>query len=403
MLSVAIFVSIGWIISVCLHEFGHAIIAYWGGDTSVKEKGYLTLNPLKYTDINLSLTLPLIFVLMGGIPLPGAAVYINHNRLRNRWWQSAVSAAGPVTSAIVALLLALPFKLGLALPNSESLWIWSALAFLIYLQIYVTIINSLPIPSLDGYGVIEPWLPQQVQAQLGKFSKFGILFLFGMLWFVQPISRFLGNLSASIASFFGVPVEMIGEGSSLFHRAAGILLLAAIGIIFIIRRLTRKTHEVRFEQGQTFSKSGQYEKAIAAYDQAIKHKPDYYEAWINRGIALDKLQRYTEALESYDRAIKIQPDHIDYWFYRGYTLCKMQDYEEAIACFDKAIQFNPKNTFAWYNKACCYAEQNKVDLANESLQQAINLEPHTVKNLAKTDPSFDSIRDNPLFKQLIDE
>lgn len=403
MLSVAIFVSIGWIISVCLHEFGHAIAAYWGGDTSVKDKGYLTLNPLKYTDINLSLTLPLIFVLMGGIPLPGAAVYINHNRLRNRWWQSAVSAAGPVTSAIVALLLALPFKLGLALPNSESLWIWSALAFLIYLQIYVTIINSLPIPSLDGYGVIEPWLPQQVQAQLGKFSKFGILFLFGMLWFVQPISRFLGNLSASIASFFGVPVEMIGEGSSLFHRAAGILLLAAIGIIFIIRRLTRKTNEVRFEQGQTFSKSGQYEKAIAAYDQAIKHKPDYYEAWINRGIALDKLQRYTEALESYDRAIKIQPDHIDYWFYRGYTLCKMQDYEEAIACFDKAIQFNPKNTFAWYNKACCYAEQNKVDLANESLQQAINLEPHTVKNLAKTDPSFDSIRDNPLFKQLIDE
>lgn len=241
MLSVAIFVSIGWIISVCLHEFGHAVVAYWGGDTSVKDKGYLTLNPLKYTDINLSLTLPLIFVLMGGIPLPGAAVYINHNRLRNRWWQSAVSAAGPVASIIVALLLALPFKLGLALPNRENLWIWSALAFLIYLEIYVTIINSLPIPSLDGYGVIEPWLPQQVQAQLGKLSKYGILFLFMLLWFVQPVSRFFGELSASIASFIGVPVEMIGVGSSLFHRTAGILLLVAVGIIFIIRRLTRKS------------------------------------------------------------------------------------------------------------------------------------------------------------------
>lgn len=241
MLSVAIFVCLGWIISVCLHEFGHAIVAYWGGDTSVKDKGYLTLNPLKYTDINLSLTLPLIFVLMGGIPLPGAAVYINHNRLRNRWWQSAVSAAGPITSAIVALLLALPFKLGLALPNSESVWIWSALAFLIYLEIYVTIINSLPIPSLDGYGVIEPWLPHKVQTQLNKFSKYGILFLFGMLWFVQPVSRFFGELSTSIASFIGVPIEMIGVGSTLFHRTAGILLLAAVGIILIIRRLTRKS------------------------------------------------------------------------------------------------------------------------------------------------------------------
>ncbi len=85
MLQVSIFVCVGWIISVCLHEFGHAIVAYWGGDTSVKDKGYLTLNPLKYTNINLSLLLPLLFLLIGGIALPGAAVYIDTRRLRNRW------------------------------------------------------------------------------------------------------------------------------------------------------------------------------------------------------------------------------------------------------------------------------------------------------------------------------
>ncbi|WP_233220817.1 hypothetical protein [Chlorogloea sp. CCALA 695] len=55
MLQVSIFVCVGWILSVCLHEFDHAIVAYWGGDTSVKDKGYLTLNPLKYTNINLCL------------------------------------------------------------------------------------------------------------------------------------------------------------------------------------------------------------------------------------------------------------------------------------------------------------------------------------------------------------
>ena len=122
MLSVAAFVCIGWIISVCLHEFGHAIVAYWGGDTSVKDKGYLTLNPLKYTDINLSLTLPLIFVLMGGIPLPGAAIYINHHRLRNRWWQSAVSAAGLISSTIFTLLLAALFQPVLAWKDTEYWW-----------------------------------------------------------------------------------------------------------------------------------------------------------------------------------------------------------------------------------------------------------------------------------------
>jgi hypothetical protein len=86
----AIAVIVGWIASVCLHEFGHAIVAYWGGDTTVKDKGYLTLNPLKYTDIGYSLALPVVFLILGGIALPGAAVYINHTLLRSRAWNSAI-------------------------------------------------------------------------------------------------------------------------------------------------------------------------------------------------------------------------------------------------------------------------------------------------------------------------
>src|SRR5919109_4442517 len=46
---VVVFVVSGWITSLCLHEFGHALVAYLGGDTAVKEAGYLSLNPLKYT------------------------------------------------------------------------------------------------------------------------------------------------------------------------------------------------------------------------------------------------------------------------------------------------------------------------------------------------------------------
>ena len=243
MLPVAIFVCLGWIISVCLHEFGHAIVAYWGGDTSVKDKGYLTLNPLKYTDINLSLTLPLIFLLMGGIPLPGAAVYINEEKLRNRWWRSAVSAAGPITSIIFTLLMAILFQLSLGLQQTGYQWLTPALAVLIYLEIFVVIINSLPIPSLDGYGTIEPWLPEQVQSHLRKFSKYGILFLLMLLWVVKPVSRFLGNLSATLAQNLGIPRETIGIGFALFSQFAGILLLATIGIIFLIRRLTQKPHQ----------------------------------------------------------------------------------------------------------------------------------------------------------------
>ncbi len=66
-------VTVLWIFSVCLHEFGHAIVAYYGGDTSVREKGYLTFNPLKYTHPVYSLLMPVIFMMLGGIGLPGGA------------------------------------------------------------------------------------------------------------------------------------------------------------------------------------------------------------------------------------------------------------------------------------------------------------------------------------------
>jgi Zn-dependent protease len=60
-------VLVGWIFSLCLHEFSHALVAYYGGDTSVRDKGYLTFNPLKYTHPLYSIVLPLLFLVMGGI------------------------------------------------------------------------------------------------------------------------------------------------------------------------------------------------------------------------------------------------------------------------------------------------------------------------------------------------
>ena len=61
-------VLIGWVLSVVLHEFAHGIVAYWGGDYTIRERGGLTLNPLQYIDPFISIVLPIIFVLIGGVP-----------------------------------------------------------------------------------------------------------------------------------------------------------------------------------------------------------------------------------------------------------------------------------------------------------------------------------------------
>src|SRR5512146_2988962 len=122
-------VLFGWIFSLCLHEFSHALVAYYGGDYTVREKGYLTFNPLKYTHPVYSIVLPLLFVMIGGIGLPGGAVYIERWRLRSRRWETAVSLAGPAANLLLAVVLGLLLRLA---PADRS-GIWPALAFLAFL------------------------------------------------------------------------------------------------------------------------------------------------------------------------------------------------------------------------------------------------------------------------------
>jgi hypothetical protein len=88
----------GWAVALCLHEFGHALTAYRGGDRSVRAKGYLTLDIRRYTDPVMSLLMPLALLALGGVPLPGGAVWINRAALRSRAVASAVSLAGPLTN-----------------------------------------------------------------------------------------------------------------------------------------------------------------------------------------------------------------------------------------------------------------------------------------------------------------
>ena len=97
-------IIIGWIMSVCVHEYSHALAAYLAGDRSVSDRGYLSMNPLLYIDPFMSIILPVVALLMGGIPLPGGAVLIDRLALRKRWYGSLVSAAGPASNFLLFLL-----------------------------------------------------------------------------------------------------------------------------------------------------------------------------------------------------------------------------------------------------------------------------------------------------------
>ncbi|MFE0515082.1 site-2 protease family protein [Streptomyces sp. NPDC058964] len=197
-LAVFLFVTAAWIVSLCLHEYAHARTALHSGDISVGSKGYLTLNPLKYTHALLSIVLPVLFVIMGGIGLPGGAVFIERGRIHGRWRHSLISAAGPLTNVLFAVVCTAPFWLD-ALDGVPRDFRY-ALAFLALLQVTAAILNFLPVPGLDGYGVIEPWLSYGVKRQVEPFAPFGLLFVFGLLWVPSVNSAFFDVIDSILRS-----------------------------------------------------------------------------------------------------------------------------------------------------------------------------------------------------------
>jgi Zn-dependent protease len=188
------------------------LVAYYGGDTTVKDKGYLTFNPFKYTHPMLSIVMPLIFLALGGIGLPGGAVYIETWRIRDRRWLSAVSLAGPLSNLVLAVLLGLLLQI----PSIAFSKIGVGLAFLAFLQVSAVVLNLIPIPPLDGFGIISPFLDPEFRAQMNQFGRYGILVLFFVMWYIPAVNSAFWRLVENISQFLGIPVTLAYYGFSQF-------------------------------------------------------------------------------------------------------------------------------------------------------------------------------------------
>jgi Zn-dependent protease len=206
-----IFVTVLWIFSVCLHEFGHAWAAYRGGDHTVKDKGYLTLNPLHYAHPVYSLLMPVLFMVMGGIGLPGGAVYIERDRLRSRAWNTWVSLAGPAMNLPFILLIGATFKFGL-LPNDPERLVPVSLALLLQLEIGAVLLNLIPVPPLDGFQAIAPWLPPETRQRIYASGSQAMIILIALLFFVPPVYQAFWNVVNYITLCLGVDPEMAYVG-----------------------------------------------------------------------------------------------------------------------------------------------------------------------------------------------
>ncbi|WP_026453544.1 site-2 protease family protein [Saccharomonospora iraqiensis] len=201
----------GWALSLTLHEFGHAIVAYRGGDHEVAAKGYLALDIRRYTDPVLSLVLPLIILAIGGIPLPGGAVWINQWALRSRAVSSRVSLAGPLTNLALGIVLTLT-----VISVDMPVGLLAGLSYLASLQILAFVINILPVPGLDGYGALEPYLPPRAREFGHQARPWAPLMLLALILAVPTAGQALWGLSDLVFGAVGGDPNAAGIGQYLF-------------------------------------------------------------------------------------------------------------------------------------------------------------------------------------------
>lgn len=127
--------------------------------------------------------------------------------------------------------------------------------------------------------------------------------------------------------------------------------------------------------GEIALRAGQMERAIELFDRSIALRPDFAEAYSDRGMTLRKLKRFADAVASYDKAIALRPDFAMAYNNRANALLDMDEPLEALASCDRAIALNPGLVIAHYNRGNALDALKRPEEALPSFERAIELKP----------------------------
>lgn len=202
------FVMAGWVLGLCLHAFGHALAArHWG----LPGTGALTLDPRRMADPLTTLVLPVVLTVLSGLGFP-AGIARTEAAGADRTRRSATAAAGPAAS--LAFLLVLAGLYALARPEAETLR--AALAVSVLFQATGLILGLAPVPGLDGYDILRPWL-SGTWAWTDRMARQSSLVLVGLFLVSGAFSRPVFGASLRLTAAIGIDLSDVIAGYRLIR------------------------------------------------------------------------------------------------------------------------------------------------------------------------------------------
>ncbi len=145
-------------------------------------------------------------------------------------------------------------------------------------------------------------------------------------------------------------------------------------IVFEVNLLNPDSAQAYRIRGIAKYDNGQYEAAIADYNEALRIKPDDFKAYDNRGIAKVRLRQYKSAIADFDAALRIKPDSATTYGNRGTTKGLLKQYEAAIADFDAALHIKPFAK-AYYGRGFVKTKLEQFEGAISDYDEALRIKP----------------------------